>query len=209
MSSLARSLLPAITIASTLLVLCTYAEGQDPAPAPASAAAAVGTATAAAEAPWTWPKHLVELKFGEKTRYRETDYWVAPILGKGGEVELLIYRGLNVHKRFLADGGCQFAILDVDTPMPTCEGWGGVPYDHAVRWLMSAFAMPYRGEVGYGWIYLEVYTANPTEAKGEEVHRVSRRPGEAAREYRYFGWAEKYDPKDATKLLEAAKAIQQ
>jgi hypothetical protein len=149
---------------------------------------------------------MVELPFGEKVRYRETNFWVQVNLRADGDSEVVIYEGEKEFTRMWTGLGGHFAILDTEASIPVLEAWGEDTADCGVRWMLCAFAGQ-NHKVNYGWGYMELYTPRKEEARGTEVQRVSRRPGKAETEYWFLDWHTNRTPELADEVLKKTQEI--
>jgi hypothetical protein len=164
-------------------------------------AAPAGVTTSKGMKPFAWPKELVRLEFGNKTRYRNTEFYLRAYLDDG-IARIQVTQGDKVISDVpLFDCG-QFAILDVDSPLPVLQMWGE-RYDELVgRHLL----VPVRNQerLNYQLCYTEFYTPEKQHALSSEPQQIQLRKNAKKNEVYFLGHLTATEPKEAAKSLKEA-----
>lgn len=178
-----------------LLVSFASLRGGEPPGAPE------GVTTSKGMKPFAWPKELMRLEFGNKTRYRNTEFYLRAYLDDG-VARIQVTQGEKViSDPPLFDCG-QFAILDVDSPLPVLQAWGERQDDLVARHLL----VPVRGEerLKYRICYTEIYTPEKQRALTSEPQQIQLRKSSKKREVYFLGHYTPTEPKEAARSLKEA-----
>jgi hypothetical protein len=186
-----------ISVLLTLLVVyCARLNGGEPTAAPEGVTTSVGMK------PFAWPKELVRLEFGHKTRYRNTGYYLRPYLYDGMARLQLIQDEKVLSDLILFDCG-QFAILDVDSPLPVLQAWGERFDNLAGRHLLIPVRNGERAQLRI--CYTEVYTPTKGDALSSEGQEIQLRPEGIKKEVYFLGHLSTTEPKEAEEGLKRAR----
>lgn len=164
-------------------------------------AAPEGVKTSVGMKPFAWPKELIRLEFGQTTRYRNTEFYLRPNLNDGLAFLQLIQGEKILSNLLLFDCG-QFAVLDVNSPLPVVQAWGERSDNLAGRHLLVPVHNGARIQLRI--CYTEVYTPNKDDALASKPQQIQLRPSGTKKEVYFLGHLENTDPKAATDGLKRA-----